>query len=114
MTPFQSLTGNLPDISSLRIFGSHIYAKKPGQHPAKLDHHTANSIFIGYTVTTENVYYINNMTNIVKLGTYAFFDEVHITVESKHAPIAAQALQHLGYANFDNEFVRVHLYWIQH
>ena len=38
------------------------------------------------------------------MGTHALFDEAHFTVQSSNAPLAAQALQRLGYANFDNEF----------
>ena len=32
------------------------------------------------------------------------FDEAHITADSNNAPLAAQALQQLRYANFDNEY----------
>ena len=46
-------------------------------------------------------YYIDDDSNVIKNGT---LDEVHFTVESKFAPIDVQALQQLGYANFDNEF----------
>ena len=103
-TPFEALTGSKPDVTNLRIFGSRLFAKKPGERPAKLDHHTSNGIFVGYTATTKNVYYIDDLTNNVKMGTHALFDEAHFTVNSNHAPLAAQALQRLGYSNFDNEY----------
>ena len=69
-----------------------------------MDHHTSNGTFVGYTDTTKNVYYIDDETNTVKNDTHALFDESHFTVDSKNAPIAAQTLQRLGYANFDREF----------
>ena len=50
------------------------------------------------------MYYIDDDTHTIKNGTHALFDEAYFTVESKPAPLAAQALQRLGYANFDNEF----------
>ena len=67
--------------------------EKPGKRPAKLDHHTSNGTFLGYTATTKNVYYIDDDTNNVKNGTHALFDDAHFIIESKFAPIAAQALQ---------------------
>ncbi len=48
-TPYEKLTGTQPDLTNLRTFGCRIYAKKPGERPAKLDHHTTNGIFLGYT-----------------------------------------------------------------
>ena len=38
------------------------------------------------------------------MGSHALFDEAHFTVNSDHAPLSAQALQRLGYSNFDNEY----------
>jgi len=107
-TPFEALTGQQPDITNRRIFGSRIYAKKPGQRDAKLDHHTSNGIFVGYTATTKNIYYIDESSNNVKMATHALFDEAHFTVKHADAPLAAQVLQRLGYANFDNEYKNGH------
>ena len=53
ITPFEAITGQQPDLTNLRTFGSRIYAKKPGKRPAKLDHHTSNGTFVGYTTTTK-------------------------------------------------------------
>lgn len=52
----------------------------------------------------KNVYYINNSSNNVKMGTHALFDEPHFTVESKNVPLVAHALPQLGYNNFDNRY----------
>ena len=97
MTPFQAFTGRRPDLSRLRIFGSRIYARETGQRKAKLDHHTTEGIFIGFTATDRNVYYIDDETGTVRSGQHVIFDEAHMTVPARYAPLAAQALQRLGY-----------------
>ena len=33
----------------------------------------------------------------MKIGQHLVFNEVHMTVPARHAPLAAQALQRLGY-----------------
>jgi hypothetical protein len=37
ITPYEALTGTKPNLSGLRIFGSQIYARKPGKRTTKLD-----------------------------------------------------------------------------
>ena len=102
--PFEALTGKIPDITNLRIFGSRLHTKKPGKRDVKLDHHSFNGVFFGYMATTKNFYYINDTAHNVKIGTPALFDEAHFTVDSKRAPLASEALQHLGYSNFGNKY----------
>ena len=70
----------------------------------KFDHHTSNSLFVGYIAKTKNVYFIDDKTHNIKMGTHVLFNETHFTVDLKRAPIAAQSLHRLGYANFDNEY----------
>ena len=96
ITPYEVLTGSQPDLSNLRIFGSRLYAKKPGQRNAKLDNHTSNGIFLGYTSTSKSVYYIDDLTHQVKMGTHVLFDEAHFTVPASQTPFTAQTLQQLG------------------
>ena len=72
--------------------------------PAKVDNWSSNGIFVGYTATTKNIYYIDDETNIVKIGVHAIFDEAHCTVPQTQPPIAVQALQTLGYPAFQNRF----------
>ena len=79
MTPFESLTGSQPDITNLRIFGSRIYARKPGLRPAKLDHHTSNGIFCGYTATAKNEYYIHESTNNINWGLILYLTKLALT-----------------------------------
>ena len=42
------------------------------------------------------------------MGTHALFGEAHFTLPALQAPLAAQALQRLGYTNFDSEYKDVH------
>jgi deoxyuridine 5'-triphosphate nucleotidohydrolase len=97
MSPYQALTGNKPDLRFLRIFGSHVNAKKPGSRPYKLDHHSFDGIYLGNTATPKNVYIKDSKTNHVKIGTHVTYDEAHMSVPASKAPLAAQALQRLGY-----------------
>jgi hypothetical protein len=79
------------------------YAKKPGKGDAKHDHHTSNGAFIGYTATTKNVYFIDDKTYNVKMGTHALlFDEAHFTGKSTIGSTSTMVLR-VGYSNFDNE-----------
>ena len=96
-TPFQAFTGKRPNLSRLRIFGSRVYAKKTGDRPAKLDQHAAEGIFLSFSATDSNIYFIDDDSGRVKIGQHVVFDEAHMTVPAGHAPLAAQALQRLGY-----------------
>jgi dUTP pyrophosphatase len=96
-TPYEKFTGTKPDLSNLKIFGSKIYARKPGCRKFKLDNNTANGIFLGYTATDKNVIYIDSITGKVKIATHVIFDKAHMTVPASKSPIAAQTLQRLGY-----------------
>ena len=99
LTPFQSFTGKKPDLSRLRIFGSRVRARRPGRRPAKLDSHSDSGIFLSFGATDANVYFIDDASGTVKLGTHVIFDEAHMSVPARRAPLAAEALQRLGYYN---------------
>ena len=45
----------------------------------------------------KNCYYIDDHTGLIKIGTHSYFDEAHMTTRANRAPIAAEALQRLGY-----------------
>jgi len=96
-SPYEAMTKMKPDLTYLRIFGSRACAKKPGKRPYKLDTHAFNGIFLGYTATSKNVYIKDDKTNQVKIGSHVIFDEAHMSVPTNTAPLAAQALQRLGY-----------------
>ena len=68
----------------------------------------AKGRFLAYAGPTEkNIYFIDDDTGKVKNGTHAIFDEAHMSAPQQHAPIAAQALQRLGYAQ-DEEYQQYH------
>ena len=92
--PFEAIAGNQPDLNSLSSFRFRIHARKPGKIPAKLDHHTFNRIFLRYTATMRSVYYIDDITDTIKVGAHAIFDKAHFTVPKLEAPISDQVYKH--------------------
>ena len=104
MTPYEAITSVKPDLTNLRTFGCRVYVRKPGIKPAKMDNWSSNGIFVGYTSTTKNIYYIDDATNVVKIGVHALFDEAHFTSPRAKQPLAAQTLQVLGYSAFRDKF----------
>ena len=97
-TPFQAMTGIKPDLNGLRIFGSRVVIRNTETKTGKLDmNHIRHGIFVGFTGTTKNVYYIDDKSRKLKIGSWIKFDEAHMTVPAQHAPLAAQALQRVGY-----------------
>jgi dUTPase len=96
------MTGIKPDLTNIRVFGSKVTVRIPGQRDGKLTDNTAEGRFLAYTGPTDkNIYFIDDETHKVKDGTHAIFDEAHMTVPYENAPIAAQALQRLGYVASD-------------
>ena len=53
--------------------------------------------FLCFSATDSNIFFIDGDTGKVKVGQHVVFDEAHMTVPAGHAPLAAQALQRLGY-----------------
>lgn len=78
--------------------------RKPGLKPENLDNHTSNRIFVAYSATTKNIYYIDDATLVVKNSVQALFDEAHFTAPWAKTPLAAHALHSLGYSVFRDEF----------
>lgn len=73
----------------------------PGQSPAKLDYHVDTGIFLTFTATDANAHFLHDETAQVQIGTHLQFDEAHTYVPATHVPLAAEALQELGY--YDHE-----------
>ena len=65
-TPFELWTGKLPDLSHLQISGSLVSPRRNGARPAKLDKHTYDGIFLGYTSTCSNVQYVDIQAGCIK------------------------------------------------
>jgi hypothetical protein len=94
MTPFQAWYGFKPDLRNLRVFGSRVCVKRTGKRRSKLDQHSFNGIFIGYTATDNNIRYIDVNTRIVKRSHHAIFDEAWYLQPTR--PPFAQMLYDLG------------------
>ena len=74
-TPYEAWTGLKPDLSRLKIFGSRVCVKGTGHRRAKLDYHDFRGIFLGYSASDHNIWYIDLDSAIVKLSHHAVFDE---------------------------------------
>ena len=85
-TPFQAWTGTRPDISHLRTFGSLVSPRRNGIRPAKLDKHTYDGMFLGYTSSCANINYVDVQSGRVKVcQSPTHFDESHFT-QTKRPP----------------------------
>ena len=102
-TPYEALTGAKPDLSGCRIFGARIYARETGNRQKKLDNHSRKGIYLGPTATKKNVTYLDEKTGRIKIGSHVIFDEAHTTVPAHKTPLAAEALQRLGYTNHGDD-----------
>ena len=60
--PFEIIHGRKPDVSNLRVFGCRVYIRPPGRRPSKLDLHVTKGIFLGYTATFKQIYYLECAT----------------------------------------------------
>jgi len=97
VTPYEAYTGKRPSARHLRIFGCAVIVKNPGKRPAKLDTHTSTGIFLGYTATDKNIYFMDTQTKRIKIATHCQFDEAGMTIPPAQRSQACQALQATGY-----------------
>ena len=93
-TPFEAWYGVKPDLKHLRTFGARVCVKRTGKRRAKLDRHDFTGIFLGYTATDQNIWYIDVKSGLVKDCHHAIFDEAWYLQPSR--PPAAQLLYDLG------------------
>ena len=94
-SPYEAITGEQPDLSRTRIFGSRIFARDT-KKTMKLDSAVSAGRFLGYAGTSKNVHFIDSKKKL-RSGHHVIFDEAHMTAPHMEAPLAAQALQQLGY-----------------
>jgi hypothetical protein len=104
-TPYEGWYGQKPDIAHLKTFGSRVCVKRTGSCQCKLDRHDFTGIFRGYTVTDQNITYLNLNSGIVKTCHHAIFDEAWY-LQPTHPP-AAQLLYNLG-LEAETEFILCH------
>lgn len=96
MTPYQALSGRKPNLSNYHVFGCRVVARatKDGM---KLDNTLLKGRFLGFTGTDKNIYFYDDKDGDIKNGHHVIFDEAYMSVPSVQQPLAAQALQRLGY-----------------
>ena len=113
-TPYQELTGLKSDVSKLRVFGSRVFARKPGSDKwAKLDKKNTNGFFLGFTATDNNVYFQDDSSGRILTSTHVLFDEAHMSTPSNSTPLGAHSLQRSGYTQ-DSEIAKDTCLRIQH
>jgi hypothetical protein len=75
------------------MFGAWVCVKQMGTRRCKLDRHNFNGVFLGYTVTDQNILYLDLDSGIVKSCHHAIFDEAWYMQPMR--PSAAQLLYDL-------------------
>jgi hypothetical protein len=94
-TPYEMYTGIIPDLSHLRVFGSHVSIKWPSERIYKLgDNHVTAGIFLGFTATNRNIIFKDSMSQEIKTACHATFDEAYYSRQDK--PPYAQNLLKIG------------------
>jgi hypothetical protein len=89
-TPYKGLYGQKPNIAHLKTFGYRVCMKRTGSHQCKLDRHNFTGIFFGYTVTDQNITYLDLNSVILKTCHHAIFDKAWYLQPTR--PPAAQLL----------------------
>ncbi|MCP4167411.1 MAG: DDE-type integrase/transposase/recombinase, partial [Chloroflexi bacterium] len=74
-SPYEKVTGKRPNLKNLRTFGCRVWVRPPGRRSTRRENHTIKGIFLGYTVTMSQIYYLDNATTRVKTTIHATFDE---------------------------------------
>jgi hypothetical protein len=93
-TPFEGWHGHKPNVTHLKTFGSRMCIKRTGSQCSKLDRHDFTGIFLGYTATDQNIFYLDTSSGVVKSCHHAVFDEAWYLQPTR--PPAAQLLYDLG------------------
>jgi hypothetical protein len=103
-TPFKGWHGCKPDVTHLKTFGSCVCVKRMGSRHSKLDLHDFTGIFLGYTATDQNIFYLDTSSCVVKSFHHAVFNEAWYLQPS--CPPVAQLLYNLG-LEADSSFVNL-------
>jgi hypothetical protein len=94
-TPFEGWHGHKFRVTRLKTFRS---------RRSKLNHHDFTGIFLGYTATNQNIFYLDTSSSVVKSCHHAVFDEAWY-LQPSHPPVA-QPLYDLG-LEADSSFVNL-------
>lgn len=80
-----------PDLSHLKIFGSKAFALIQKDHRSKLDHHTIECTFLGYSDESKAYRLMRKYDKGLLIswdGIFKEIDNAHIEVDKKQAPIS--------------------------
>ena len=92
ITPFQHFTNRQTELSHLRVFGSHVTVKQPRVRRNKLDtKYTTTGIFLGFTLTNQNIWFEDSTTSEFKSARHAVFDEAYYS-SNNQPPYARQLM----------------------
>ena len=106
ITPFEKYHSRRPDLHHLRVFGSLVTVKNPGDRPTKIDDkdvHTSSGVFLGFTATDRNIIFEDCITKKIKIARHAVFDEAHYSKDFR--PPYAQQLIDLAESNLVNKSI---------
>jgi hypothetical protein len=73
--PFKGHFGVKPDLSSLKLFGTHVCVKLTGKQCSKFDQHNFLGKFLGYLSTNQNICYLDLLSGLAKTSHHAQLDE---------------------------------------
>jgi hypothetical protein len=74
-TPYKASYGSKLDVTHLKMFGSQVCVKRKGSQNCKLDRHNFTGIFLGYTTTNQNIFFLDLTSGLVKTCHCDIFDE---------------------------------------
>ena len=94
VTPLEGWWGAKPKLRYLKLFGTRVCIKRVGNHCSKLDRHVFTGIFLGYTSTDRNIWYLDIDSGLPKTCHHAVFDKTWYLQDSR--PPAAELLYQLG------------------
>ena len=95
LTPFELWYGRTSNLSYLKIFGCKAHVFIPKEQRRKLDSHSFEAIFLGYSEETKAYRLINTHTHKLIISRDVIFDEV----------LSAKSVSHSFQVNDDQEIL---------
>ena len=92
VTPYERSTSRRPDLTHLRVFGSHVTVKQPRTRHFKLNtEHTTTGTFLGLTAIDRTIWYEDSTTGELHSTRHAILDEAHYSSNSR-TPYASKLM----------------------
>lgn len=88
-TPHELWWGRKPDLSHLRVFGSHAYVHVPDVKRSKMDGKATKLVFVGYSLEHKGYRFLDPETELITISRDAKFLELGNGTSSVEIPIAA-------------------------